>query len=192
MENKNKSKIIVICGNSGAGKDTLLKGIIKAQKETYTHWKSETTRNPRYGERQGLEYFFVPLAEFTKNLYYGNYIAKRILTTDGNSVFYGLNKSFFKPEGKKYVTILDYNGIKNMLKMYGQENVITIYLTADKKELARRITERDSLTAEQIAARLSYDDHTIPADKPYNMVIDTTNIPSSEILEDVLETLALL
>ena len=64
----NKGIIVVVSGFSGAGKGTLMKELIKRY-DNYALSISATTRNPRPGEENGREYFFISKEEFEKYLY---------------------------------------------------------------------------------------------------------------------------
>lgn len=52
------SKFAVIAGPAGAGKDTLRNALLKQDSKTYVRILSTTTRPPRSGEQEGLDYYF--------------------------------------------------------------------------------------------------------------------------------------
>ena len=60
--------LIVVSGFSGAGKGTLMKRLLEKYEERYALSVSATTRQPREGERDGIEYFFKTKEEFEKIL----------------------------------------------------------------------------------------------------------------------------
>jgi len=62
---KRKGIIIVVSGFSGAGKGTIMKELTKRY-DQYALSISATTRNPREGEENGREYFFITTEEFEK------------------------------------------------------------------------------------------------------------------------------
>ena len=53
-----KGKLVVISGFSGAGKGTLMKALLAAHPDRYALSVSATTRDPRPGEKDGVDYFF--------------------------------------------------------------------------------------------------------------------------------------
>ena len=55
---KQKGVLAVVSGFSGAGKGTVLKGLLDKY-DNYAFSISATTRDPRPGEENGREYFFV-------------------------------------------------------------------------------------------------------------------------------------
>ena len=79
---KKKGVLIVLSGFSGAGKGTIVKKLLNTY-DNYALSISMTTRNPRPGEENGREYFFVTKEEFERHIekeelveyaqYVGNY-----------------------------------------------------------------------------------------------------------------------
>ena len=61
---ENKGRIVIISGFSGAGKGTLMKALMKEYKDKYALSVSATTRAPRPGEKDGVDYFFVTKEQF--------------------------------------------------------------------------------------------------------------------------------
>lgn len=67
MINEKKGAILIISGPSGCGKSTLLKEVYKDINDYYFSI-STTTRAPRVGEVNGVDYFFVTKEEFEKDI----------------------------------------------------------------------------------------------------------------------------
>ena len=63
----NKGILTVISGFSGAGKGTLMKRLTQDY-DNYALSVSMTTRSPREGEREGIEYFFVDTDTFQERI----------------------------------------------------------------------------------------------------------------------------
>jgi guanylate kinase len=62
---KAKPRLFVITGPSGVGKGTILAEFLKENKNV-KYSVSATTRPPRYGEADGVNYFFISRKEFQK------------------------------------------------------------------------------------------------------------------------------
>ena len=58
MDMNERGILIVVSGFSGAGKGTLMKRLLEKYEERYALSVSATTRQPREGERDAIEYFF--------------------------------------------------------------------------------------------------------------------------------------
>lgn len=76
----NKINIIAICGKAGAGKDTLLQKIIQSAKvSSFLHEIiSCTTRPPREGEIDGVNYHFMTNEEFAYKILKGEMLEATI------------------------------------------------------------------------------------------------------------------
>lgn len=89
--NNRKGKLFVISGPSGAGKSTVISRLLKRLDNTYFS-VSATTREPRRGERNGIDYHFVSHEEFTGMIergellewaeYVGNYYGTPAIPVD--------------------------------------------------------------------------------------------------------------
>ena len=60
---KNLKKLIIITGPSGVGKGTVVKELLDRNKDIWLSI-SATTRNPRVGEKDGLNYYFISEERF--------------------------------------------------------------------------------------------------------------------------------
>ena len=63
----NKNLLIVISGPAGSGKGTVVKEIMN-ESDAFAYSVSATTRQPRPGEKNGVNYFFVTREEFEENI----------------------------------------------------------------------------------------------------------------------------
>lgn len=73
MIKEKKGAILIISGPSGCGKSTLLKEVYK-DIDDYYFSISTTTRAPRIGEVNGVDYFFVTKEEFEKDINNGDFL----------------------------------------------------------------------------------------------------------------------
>ncbi len=67
-----KGAILIISGPSGCGKSTLLKSVYKDIKDYYFSI-STTTREPRVGEKEGVDYFYVTREMFEEDIKNGHF-----------------------------------------------------------------------------------------------------------------------
>lgn len=146
-----KGVLIVISGFAGSGKGTITKELIKRY-DNYRVSVSATTRNPRPGEVDGVDYFFKTRDEFEemiKNdelLEYAEYV--------GN--YYGTPKSFVRKtldEGKDVILEIEYIGGFNAKKAF-PEAVLCFLTPPSVGEVYNRLKGRNTETEEVIIKRL--------------------------------------
>ena len=67
IKQKEKGLLVVISGPSGAGKDSIIQEVLKEKKDTWLS-VSMTSREPRIGEEEGKDYFFVTREGFENHI----------------------------------------------------------------------------------------------------------------------------
>lgn len=168
-------RIWVLVGPSGTGKTTIARDLV-SELPRLRRAITCTTRPPRDGEREGLDYFFVTDEQFDFLLASGKLIEHTIY---GGSR-YGLPVDQFREAeaaGEDMLAVLDIQGVHHLRATFGPERVRAIFLCSPaEEELARRMRERGS-SPEEIARRLSLVpleltdaeacDHVLPTDAAY-------------------------
>ena len=81
MNLEKKGILVVVSGFSGSGKGTIMKELLKKYPEQYALSISATTRQPREGETDGVEYFFKETKEFEQMIADGELNMHSMLTT---------------------------------------------------------------------------------------------------------------
>merc|ERR1719265_2543989 len=66
--------LVVICGPSGGGKSTMIKRLMAEIPGRFGFSVSHTTRAPRPGEKDGVDYHFVAREEITEEIAQGNFL----------------------------------------------------------------------------------------------------------------------
>ena len=150
---ENKGKLVVISGFSGAGKGTLMKALMKEYGDSYALSVSATTRNPRPGEMDGVDYFFVTRDKFEQM------IAEDALIEYAQYVenYYGTPKEYVQQQldlGKNVILEIEIQGALKIKEKF--PDTVLMFVTApDANELKNRLVGRGTETPEVIAARLS-------------------------------------
>ena len=116
--------MLILCGKSGSGKDTLATEILKKHPEDTTRLVSYTSRPMRDGEVNGREYVFIRKEEFLKGIEDGSFVEyrsyKTLIEGKPDEWFYGTGK-FERTEGRGLViAIKDLEGSR-VLKDYCEE-----------------------------------------------------------------------
>ncbi len=147
-------RIVVISGPSGAGKTTLVRRVFELCPRL-VHSVSATTRSPRPGEVDGVDYHFLTAAEFARRRQAGDFL--ECFEVFGRDQWYGTLETAVTPslaEGKWVVLEIDVQGTMAVLQRYPQ--AITIFVhPGSLEELERRLRSRGTESDEAIERRLA-------------------------------------
>lgn len=146
-----KGLLIVISGFSGAGKGTLVKAIL-ARHDNYALSISATTRQPRRGEEDGRDYFFISREEFERRIEEGRFLEYARYVDN----YYGTPKdpvTELMEQGRDVILEIDCQGAAQAKAAF-PDAVLVFVTTKDASTLKKRLTRRGTETKEQIARRL--------------------------------------
>lgn len=143
-------KIITLFGPSSSGKDTLAK--ILAKRPDINEIVSCTTRPKRDYEKEGIDYYFLSVEDFTKKVLNGSMLE----ATEFRQWFYGTPIEALK-EDKINIGVFNKQGIECLLSDNRLE-VIPIYIACeDKKRLMRSLERESNPDCEEICRRFLAD-----------------------------------
>lgn len=149
---KNKGVLVVISGFSGSGKGTLMKKLLNRY-PNYALSVSCTTRQPRPGEVDGREYYFITDERFQEMIRreelveYACYCGK----------YYGTPRFYVEEQmeqGKDVLLEIEIQGALQIKKKF-PDTVLIFVMPPSAEELKKRLTGRGTESPEVIAARLS-------------------------------------
>lgn len=153
-----KPALIAICGKSCSGKTTLLNAFKKSSIGA-TVIVSDTTRPPREGEINGVDYNFKTDNDFILGINEDNYLE----WTRFRGWYYGTNEDSVC--GKVNVGVFNADGIAQLYTLQEQYNVVPVYLTAPFYVRLRRYTEREGKFSWECLRRMAadaYDFYNVP------------------------------
>ncbi len=146
-----KGVLAVVSGFSGAGKGTLMKALLRDH-ESYALSISATTRQPREGEADGREYFFLTREKFEQMIAEDAFIEYAQYV--GN--YYGTPKKYVEDclsAGKDVILEIEVQGAMNVKKLF--PDAVTIFVAPPSAaELKKRLEGRGTETQEVIAGRM--------------------------------------
>ena len=168
--------LVILSGVSGAGKDTIKKELIKRMEDVIS-LPSFTSRKPRNGEKEGIQYHFITKEEFIEKIKNGEFYEYDI----HHEHYYGTSKKLMNEKiqsGKIIVKDIEVNGTKNLIKTLKDETkLVTIFLKVDKEELKRRLINRgDNLSPAEMELRLSRLDYEESKINLYDYVIKNDDL----------------
>lgn len=160
--------LLVVSSPSGAGKTTLARRLAKDHNLHFS--VSYTTRKPRIGERQGIDYHFVSDEEFAR-MVQGQLFAEWAVV-HGNR--YGtaidtVNEAIEK--GVDCLFDIDYQGGRQIRQQWPDDSVLCFILPPSLAELERRLRNRGTESAEVIQSRLAMAKKELAHYKTYDYLV---------------------
>uniref|UniRef100_A0A3Q1MD01 Guanylate kinase n=1 Tax=Bos taurus TaxID=9913 RepID=A0A3Q1MD01_BOVIN len=142
---------VVLSGPSGAGKSTLLKKLLQEHGSIFGFSVSHTTRDPRPGEENGKDYYFVTREVMQRDIAAGDFIEHAEFS--GN--LYGTSKAAVRAvQAMNRICVLDVDlqGVRNIKKT----DLRPIYIFVQPPSLdVLRLRQRNTETEESLAKRLA-------------------------------------
>ena len=174
MKPQDDCVMIILSSPSGAGKTTITKKL----QQKYHNLKisvSHTTRKPRSNEVHGVDYFFVTKEEFEKLIKEKSFYEHAKIFDN----YYGTSKKSVKNILDKKNDILfdiDWQGTQQ-LSLFKELNLIKIFiLPPNKKELKKRLIQRNQDNDSIVEKRIKYYDSDILHWNEYDYVILNDNL----------------
>lgn len=178
-----KGLLIVMSGPSGVGKGTIRDILFENKKLDLFFSVSMTTRKPRPGEVDGVDYYFVSKEEFLKNVEEDNLLE----WTEYVGNYYGTPKSKveeMRNDGKNVLLEIDVNGASNVLSKV--DDAVSIFIAPPSmEELERRIRHRGTESEETIQNRIERARKELKFEKQYKYVV--INNERNEAVDEITE-----
>ncbi len=181
-----KGLLVVLSAPSGCGKDTVFNEL-KKRRSNIVKSISATTREPREGEVDGVDYYFKTEEEF-----------KRLINSNGlleytvyNGCYYGtpvagVNKAI--EDGKICFLIIEVEGGQNIMRL--RPDCVSVFLLPPSmEELKRRLEKRNTDDAECIKRRLELAEFEISFSDLYDYTIVNDDLQIAvDRFDDIIET----
>jgi len=147
-------RLVIVSGPSGAGKTTVVQRVFQRSSIPLATAVTATTRPPREGERDGVDYHFLAPDEFARRRRNGEFI--ETCEVFGKGVWYGTPRSEVESKlktGSWVLLNIDVDGAREVMSRY--PDAISIFISpGDEAELERRLRQRGTDDEESIRRRL--------------------------------------
>jgi guanylate kinase len=184
------NQVVVIAGPSGSGESTITHAILKRFPERVTRLVTATTRAPRAGEENGVDYYFFSKEEFQQRIKDGDILENTYIKN--RDTYYGT----FKPELDAklisgYIVIMnpDLVGAKYFKQNY---DAITIFIAPESLDaLSARLRARNpEFTDADIADRRHNAEVEMQEEKPfYDYTVLNADGKLNDAISEVVEIL---
>jgi guanylate kinase len=177
--------IFVISGPSGAGKSTVLQRVLSATSNLHFS-ASWTTRDPRPGEQDGIDYYFVSPERFQAEIDADNFLEWAPV----HQHRYGTPRPYVMNcvlEGKDVILDIDVQGARQVRKR--EPSIISIFLAPPSlDELARRLHTRHTENEETVNRRLDRARVEMEAIREYNYLVVNVQVGEAAMrLQSIIE-----
>ncbi|HHL42045.1 MAG TPA: guanylate kinase [Hellea balneolensis] len=169
MKENRRGLMIVLSSPSGAGKSTLTRKLLAAHPRMSMSI-SATTRDPRSGEKDGEDYYFISKDEFASMRDQGAFLEYAKVFDN----YYGTPRTPVEEAleaGRDVIFDIDWQGAQQLTQAAGDDLVKIFILPPSKRELERRLKTRAQDSAAVIAKRMAKSESEMSHWAEYDYVI---------------------
>ncbi|WP_295632685.1 guanylate kinase [uncultured Intestinimonas sp.] len=185
VQKKTRGQLIVLSGPSGVGKSTVISELLGQRQDIYFS-VSFTTRQPRVGEADGVNYNFVDRAEFERMIAAGELLEHAEYV--GN--YYGTSLKVIQEKLDAGIDVLLDIEVQGAAKVRAKcpEAVLIFIIPPSFEELSRRLRGRNTDSEETIAGRLqkAREEYQQIPNYDYLVVNDKVSAAAAEIIAILL------
>ena len=168
--------LVVISSPSGAGKTTLAHRL--AEQERLEFSVSYTTRLPRPGETDGVDYKFITEDEFSSMVERNEFAEwAQVHGNRYGTAVHTVNRAL--EDGKDYLFDVDYQGGAQIRRQWPAESVLVFILPPSMAELERRLRRRATDSPEAIERRLAIAKRELQHFAEYDYLVVNDNLDTA-------------
>ncbi len=181
---KNTGLLVVISAPSGGGKTTILRRVFEQGNADFQYSISVTTRPQRSGEVDGKDYYFLSLAEFTKQRAQGDFVE----WAEVHGHYYATPKTPIRKwidDGKVVFCDLDVDGGLTVKKEFGDAALLVFVRPPSFESLVVRLKGRNTESDKQIEKRMQRYPKEMKKSELYDHLVVNENL--DETVQQVLQ-----
>ncbi|MGB5942325.1 MAG: guanylate kinase [Leeuwenhoekiella sp.] len=152
---ENNGKLIVFSAPSGSGKTTIVRHLLAQEDLKLDFSISAASREPRPGEKDGVDYHFLDLKEFKRRIKADEFLEWEEVYRDN---FYGTLKSEVEriwASGKHVIFDIDVVGGLDIKKLYPEKTLAVFVKPPSIEELKIRLKKRKTESEDRINMRVA-------------------------------------
>jgi len=178
-------KLVILSGPSGVGKNTVVDRLVEVAGGLVERSVTATTRPPRPGEKDGVDYYFLSPQEFARRRAEGEFL--ECFQVFGSGHWYGTlawDVAQRLEKGGWVVLAIDVQGARALRKQF--PDALTVFLLPpSEEELERRLRQRGTETEQSIQDRLARakEELALADQYHYRVVNDIPDRAAQEILQ---------
>lgn len=174
-------KLIVFSAPSGAGKTTLVKHLLGIDELNLAFSISAASREPREGEVDGKDYYFLGIDGFKDRIKKDDFIEYEEVYKDQ---FYGTLKEEVErlwSQGKNVIFDIDVVGGLRLKSKYADRCISIFVKPPSINELQKRLKNRKTETAEKIAMRVAKASTEMATAPQFDVIIHNDNLNEAKL-----------
>lgn len=185
IKQKKQGQLIVVSGPSGAGKDTIINEVIKRNENIWLS-VSATSRKPRKGEEEGINYFFLAKEDFEEKIKEGYFLeyaeyADNYYGTPKEKIIEKLDK------GIDVILVIEIQGAMKIKELMPVALFIFI-MPPSEKDLLNRLKNRKTENKDKIIERFNIAYKEINEVTKYNYVVVNDKVENAvEKVESIIK-----
>lgn len=145
-------KIVALMGEAGSGKDTILHRIMEKYPSYFNEIISCTTRPPRQGEKEGVNYHFLSVEDFIRKILNGDMLE----ATEFNGWHYGTDSQSLTID-KINIGVFNPEGVRFLQEDENIELYVFYVRAAGKQHLLRQLNREENPDVDEIIRRYKAD-----------------------------------
>lgn len=181
-----RGKVLIVSGSAGSGKSTVLSGFKGGEVEPFKFSVSATTRQPRAGERDGVDYLFVTNERFEEMIEQGELLEHTVF----NKNYYGTPKAPVEKlveQGKVVILEIEVDGAEQVMNAFDERDVLSVFISPpDYETLETRLRNRGTNTEDDIRERLERAKIELEYSKLYQHILINYDNCSGDVTDAIV------